>query len=253
MDCRNCGYKIDGDYCAACGQKVAVDRLNWKNFIREFTEGVFHVDKGLWYTLIQLTKRPGKSIQDFLDGKRKPHFKPIAYVLTLSTIFFLFIQFTGGTTWFDDMLTGFISGMEESNTEREVPSFLKWMAKNYAYATLLSIPLFSLMSYLSFLKSGKYYLEHIVINSYITGHQAIIYLIFGVIMHFYGSSDIEYISLIVSMMYAYWVYLQVFDQSHWVITILWTTLTYVLYFVIGVLLILVIITAPEIVNSIQEK
>lgn len=125
MDCRNCGYTIEGNYCAACGQKAEVDRLNWRNFIKEFTEGVFHVDKGLWYTLIQLTRRPGKSIQDFLDGKRKPHFKPIAYVLTLSTVFFLFTQFTGGTTWFDDMLSGFLAGIEESAKDREAPALLK--------------------------------------------------------------------------------------------------------------------------------
>ena len=197
------------------------------------------------------TRRPGKSIQDFLDGKRKPHFKPIAYVLTLSTVFFLFTQFTGGTTWFDDMLSGFLAGIEESAKDREAPALLKWMAKNYAYATLISIPFFSLMSYLSFLKSGKNYLEHVVINSYITGQQAIIYLIFGVTIYFYGSSEIEYISLIISMLYTYWVYMQIFNKSHWALTLLWTTLTYLLYFVVGVLLIVFIITIPEILNLIQ--
>jgi len=107
------------------------------------------------------------------------------------------------------------------------------------------------MSYLSFLKSGKNYLEHVVINSYITGQQAIIYLIFGVIIYFYGSSEIEYISLIISMLYTYWVYMQIFNKSHWALTLLWTTLTYVLYFVVGVLLIILIITIPEILNLIQ--
>lgn len=125
------------------------------------------------------------------------------------------------------------------------------MAKNYAYATLISIPFFSLMSYLSFLKSGKNYLEHVVINSYITGQQAIIYLIFGVIIYFYGSSEIEYISLIISMLYTYWVYMQIFNKSHWALPLLWTTLTYLLYFVVGVLLIVFIITIPEILNLIQ--
>ena len=140
-------------------------------------------------------------------------------MLTLSTVFFLFTQFTGGTTWFDDMLSGFLAGIEESAKDREAPALLQWMAKNYAYATLISIPFFSLMSYLSFLKSGKNYLEHVVINSYITGQQAIIYLIFGVTIYFYGSSEIEYISLIISMLYTYWVYMQIFNKKSFLLQV----------------------------------
>lgn len=164
MNCRNCGHSIDGKFCKNCGQNSKVDRIDFRNLLNEISESIFQINKGFFYTLKELFIRPGSSLNEFLDGKRKNHFKPVAYVLTLSTVYFLISQVTNQNTWIEDLISGWTDGATAGKSGNEIPKILTWFAKNYAYSTLLLLPVFSIASYLSFLKFGKNYLEHIVVN-----------------------------------------------------------------------------------------
>lgn len=237
MNCKNCGHSIDGKYCSHCGQSSKVDRINLPNFLNEITEGVFQINKGFFYTIRELFLRPGDSLKEFLSGKRKRHFKPIAYVLTLSTLYFLIAQITDQNTWMDDLISGWINGATGHPQVAQAPTILIWLSNNYAYLSLLLLPIFSLASYLSFLKSGTNYLEHIVINSYVTGHQAIFYSLFAIVRTVTESDVIEVISLLVAVSYACWVFWQFFSEGNRTINILCSIMTYILYllFSIGLL------------------
>jgi hypothetical protein len=59
MNCKNCGQIVDGKYCCNCGQNTNITKINFANFINEVSESVFQIDKGLFYTLIELIVRPG--------------------------------------------------------------------------------------------------------------------------------------------------------------------------------------------------
>ena len=89
MNCKNCNQIVNGAYCSFCGQNSKVSTSNLFSFINEITESVFQINKGLFYTLKELSIRPAIGINEFLDGKRKSHFKPIAYVFTFSTLVYL--------------------------------------------------------------------------------------------------------------------------------------------------------------------
>ncbi|MFN7118547.1 MAG: DUF3667 domain-containing protein [Saprospiraceae bacterium] len=238
MNCRNCGHKVDGKFCSNCGQNSKVDNINLTTVLNELSEGVFQINKGFFYTLRELFARPGKSLKEFLNGKRKDHFKPIAYVLTLSTLYFLITQVTHQNTWIDDAITGWMNGVTEQNAGAGIPKIATWFAKNYAYTTLMLLPLFSLASYLSFLKFGKNYLEHFVINSYITGQQALLYALFAIGETFIKSDAVEVLALVVVTLYTCWVFWQFFSEGNRMMNILRSILTYILYliFSLGVLL-----------------
>ncbi|MEZ5044572.1 MAG: DUF3667 domain-containing protein [Saprospiraceae bacterium] len=237
MNCKNCGYRIDGKFCSHCGQNAKVDRINFSNFLNEVTESVFQINKGFFYTLRELFVRPGSSLKEFLNGQRKNHFKPIAYVLTLSTLYFLIAQITNQNTWMDDLISGWINGATGHPQVVQAPIILIWFSKNYAYLSLLLLPIFSLASYLSFIKSDTNYLEHIVINSYITGQQAVFYSMFAIVKMVIESDVIEVFSLFVAISYTYWVFWQFFSKGNRMINILCTIMTYILYllFSIGLL------------------
>jgi len=175
-----------------------------------------------------------------LNGKRKNHFKPIAYLLTLSTLYFLIAQITNQNTWIDDLITGWINGATGQNSETEIPKFAKWFAENYAYSTLLLTPVFSLASYLSFLKFDKNYLEHVVINSYITGHQSIFYSFFAIAGTFIESEVIASFPLLLAILYNFWVFWQLFINGNRAMNLLRIILTYILYliFCIGLLVLM---------------
>ena len=236
MNCKNCGHSIVGKFCHYCGQNSKIGRIDLPNFLNEVTEGVFQINKGFFYTIRELFVRPGNSLREFLNGKRKSHFKPIAYVLTLSTLYFLIIQIANQNTWVDDLILGLVEAAKVSGANREIelPTILIWFSKNYAYSSLLLLPLFSLASYLVFLKSGSNFLEHIVINSYITGQQAIFYSLFAIVGSIFESDIVEVFALLVAMSYTCWVYWQFFSKGNRTLNILRSIGTYILFIVLSV-------------------
>ena len=229
MNCKNCGHDVEGNFCSNCGQSLKVGRINLPNFIKEVSEGIFQVNKGFFYTLRALFTKPGKSLRGFLNGKRKQHFKPITYVITLSTVYFLSAQLTDQNTWMDDIISGWMNAELENVEDVKIPPILAWFSKNYAYTTLLLLPFFSLASYLSFFKYGKNYLEHIVINSYITGQQAIIYTIFTILGAPFENNIIESLPILLAIPYTFWAFIQFFNEGNSIVIFLRTILSYILY------------------------
>jgi len=226
MNCKNCGHLVDGNFCSHCGQNTRVDKINFSNFLSELSGSVFQVNKGFFYTLKQLFIRPGHSIREYLHGKRKRHFKPIAYVLILSTIYFVISQLTGNNTLVGDVFEGYANA---GGTELKKPFFM-WFAKNYAYTVLTLLPIFTLASYLAFFKAGFNYLEHFVLNAYITGQQAIFYatsLVVGLVI---GDQDImTFIAVGVSVSYLLIVFWQFFSNQSRIGVVFRTIMTYFIY------------------------
>ena len=231
MTCKNCDTPLQGDFCINCGQKATVERINLPNFIEEISTSVFQVDRGFFFTLKTLFISPGHGISDFLEGKRKDFFKPIAYVLLLSTLYFFVTKLTGANTWVADAILGMQEGAADSESGFEVPSPIQWLADNYAYTTLLMLPVFSAATFIAFLGFKKNYLEHVVLNSYITGQQAIFYSFSALTKLVSDSEILELIPFIISIGYTTWVFIQFFKDENRYIIILRTIATYVIYLV----------------------
>jgi len=229
MTCKNCGHSIEGNYCSHCGQKANVKRIDLPYFLSEFSESFFQIDKGFFYSIKQLLVRPGTSIKEYLSGKRKKYFKPIAYVITLSTLYFVATEVTDQNTWIDDAITGFMNGVRGENEEATIPDVINWFSKNYGYTTLLLLPVFSLASYLSFYKFKANYLEHIVINSYVTGTQAIFYSVFVIFGTFIDAEIVEVIPFFLSVFYNFLVFWQTFSEENRLVNVFRTSIAYLLY------------------------
>ena len=225
---------MEGNFCSHCGQKSSIGRITVANFLQEVSESVFQINRGFFYTLRELFVQPGNSIHEFLQGKRKKHFKPIAYLIVLSTVYFLIAQITDQNTWLGDIITGWMRGATEQDANADLPEIASWFLINYAYATLLLLPVFSLASYLSFFPFGKTYLEHIVINSYITGQQAIFYTLFILGNTVIDSEVMEALPVFIAFFYNVWVYWQLFPQGNRAGNILRSILTYILYLIFSV-------------------
>jgi hypothetical protein len=131
----------------------------------------------------------------------------------------------------DDLIAGWVNGATGHSQVPRVSPILIWFSKNYSYSSLLLLPIFSLASYLAFLKYGTNYLEHIVINSYVTGHQAVFYSLFAIVGTAIKSDAIEVFSLLVAISYTCWVFWQFFSEGNRTINILRSMMTYILYFI----------------------
>jgi len=92
--CLNCGTKLLGSYCHACGQQAHVHRT-LTAFFHDFLHGVLHFEGKVWRTLPMLAWRPGDLTRDYIAGKRARFVSPLALFLFCVFLTFAAMSFTG--------------------------------------------------------------------------------------------------------------------------------------------------------------
>lgn len=92
--CLNCGTRLIGPYCSACGQKAHVHR-SVRAFFQDFVAGLFNFEGKIWRTLPMLAWCPGLMTRRYIAGERARFISPVA--LYLFTVFAMFavLNFTG--------------------------------------------------------------------------------------------------------------------------------------------------------------
>ena len=94
ISCKNCGNQYGGKFCNVCGQKAGTYRITWKEIFHHLPHAFFHLDEGFFYTIKQLAIRPGHTIREYLEGKRKSHYNPFLMLILLAGLCsYLFVYF----------------------------------------------------------------------------------------------------------------------------------------------------------------
>lgn len=215
--CKNCSQNFKGHFCSNCGQSSNTHEINLKYFLHEIQHGLLHIDKGILYTTKQLFTKPGHSIRDYINGKRVKHFKPIAYVFIVCTIYALLSKISHENTFLDDISIGFT---EVENVKNKplgaLTTTLNWLKNHYAYGALLLIPIFSLASYLAFRKSNYNYFKHLILNCYITGQRTLVYILIVPIISLFNNKNLtenaQEFKLIIGIILTFWTYMQFFNN-----------------------------------------
>jgi hypothetical protein len=90
-NCLNCGTRLAGDYCHACGQRAHVHRTLGA-FWHDLVHGVLHFEGKIWQTLPLLAWKPGELTRRYIHGERARFVSPIA--LFLFSVFLMFAVFS---------------------------------------------------------------------------------------------------------------------------------------------------------------
>ena len=93
--CHNCGIRLTGPFCAACGQKALPLAVTVHDFIHEFIHEMLHVDGRIWQTVRRLMVSPGFLTREYLEGRRARWISPIRLYLIFSVAFFGLSALTG--------------------------------------------------------------------------------------------------------------------------------------------------------------
>lgn len=237
LTCKNCNHIYTGHYCSNCGQTAETHRLNFHFLWHEIQHGLFHFDQGILYSAKQLFTRPGHSIREFIEGKRAKHFKPISLVIVLATLYGLLYHY---------FHISFVveSTPNSSETGIDVVKFNEWTGTHYAWATLLTIPLFTIGTSIAFRKQGYNLVEFFILNSFKAAQKLFVHLaLFPLLYYFNGTPKMKTLSLIIyliDVVFIYWTNAQFFNKLSLKKSLLLTLFSQLIFLICLISIILII-------------
>lgn len=214
--CRNCSHMFTGKYCPECSQRADTHRITWHYIWHEIPHSIWHVDKGILFTLRELFTRPGYTIREFIDGKRVNHYRPLALILLLGALL-VFLSQSLGVRMSAQVQETFSDANDTPSEalkafQTEVNQFTE---KNQTLISLLTIPITSFFLWLFFRKKSLNYPEHLVANTFLAVVSFFLSLMLIVLIKIMGgtmtgfATAFSLISL-ASFGYHVWGYLQLF-------------------------------------------
>lgn len=216
--CKNCGNHFAGRYCNHCGQRADTHRITWHYVWHEIPHSVWHVDKGILFTLKELFTRPGYTIREFLDGKRVNHYRPLALVLVLGAVLTFLLHSLNVDILEETQKAMREAGLQENGSQR-VQAFQREVnAFAEKYRNLIQIfilPVTSLFTWWFFRKKGLNYPEHLVANTFLMNFSLVVSIGTALLFKAVGGSTAAYslvqsLGMLVALAYTMWAFAQLF-------------------------------------------
>lgn len=176
--CKNCQASLEGPYCSQCGQKALTERITLRYITWSFIEALTNVEQGFWYTLRALLTKPGIVAREYLEGKRKPYFHPVRYLLILITAVTVITLVSGVYDLQQSEILHLQNdalGLQpdektvanQQKVQEEIKKYLNLVA-------LLTLPFISLVAFWLFRKRAYNYAEHLVMVAFWSAELAVI-------------------------------------------------------------------------------
>ncbi|NNL02460.1 MAG: DUF3667 domain-containing protein [Eudoraea sp.] len=161
--CRNCGTQVTNRYCENCGQRTSVYKVSFKETIHDFIDAAFSLNAPLFITLKQLIVNPGIVLREYLEGKRKKYYKPVAFFI-LTTVAYLVIRSAIGFDPFTDTVVE-VESTQNNQLLTKARDFMLFNINKLLFIFVFTLALFSKLFF-----SKRYTLaEYLAISFYLTG------------------------------------------------------------------------------------
>jgi hypothetical protein len=172
--CLNCGTLLRGEYCYKCGGQADKSRITGKYLLEEIFHFFTHVEHGFLYTSKEILLRPGKTLHQYLNGKRKRFQQPVSYIIIWITIEWLIRS---------QIVRHFHYISIPSNDKTPRYNEVKMFYDDYSSLFIFILtPLLGLIYFLILGKPRYNFYEMIVINIYGYGTYFILQLLFSTIL-----------------------------------------------------------------------
>jgi hypothetical protein len=132
-------------------------------------------DRGLLHTLACLARRPGHTIEGYLDGRRAEFFNPLNLLTLTAGLTALF--YSNHSFDLSPLLTGF------PPDQLEIQSRVVYFQFKYrALMQVLTLPLMAAITLVLFAGRRRGYAEHLVINAFLMSTTNLLYVLFFFIL-----------------------------------------------------------------------
>ncbi len=152
-NCLNCETPLTDRFCARCGQKADTHRITAKHFmLHDLMHGVWHIDKGILFTLKEVFTRPGYAALDYIKGKRVKYYNIFYLMLIVVGLILIADHYQGEKMW----ETGRVGKSKAANL----------MAQYAKLFFMVIIPIFCINAQLLFRKLKINFFEHHIIAGF---------------------------------------------------------------------------------------
>jgi hypothetical protein len=188
--CITCGGPGALAFCPRCGQPAPRGRLTLRGIASHMATDAFDINRGLFFTAIELMRRPGAALRDYVAGRTVRYASPARYlviVLAVTTLVYLKIGIVNAMG--SDFNAGMTAGMNEAAAGPALVDARKVneLAAKYMNLILaLSVPFLTLASRLVFRRSGYNLAENLVFNTFVYAQQCLFFVLIAGGVHFGG-------------------------------------------------------------------
>lgn len=229
--CKNCGNSFEGKYCNQCGQSAKTKRIDYEFLWEDIQHGILHYDKGIGYSLKKLFEKPGYVIEDYIEGKRVNHFRPISMMIIMATIYALIYHLLDLNDRSDlDESSGFV---------------LEKVFEHYYWFIVATIPIYALTTYIVFKKTGYNFYEFIIFEAFKCSQRLSVDILFLPVLYFVKNEAsfniITNLLLFIDFTLIFWTNRQFFNKMKLMQVLVRSIVSYIMYLIIAFILICLIV------------
>ena len=180
-------------------------------YISHEIQHIFHIEKGYFYTILQLLTKPGRTVREYLYENRAKYVKPIVYLVFSAVLLTLLFHFLHIEFTFVSLKNFGPANLLDKNLNAK--SVNEWIDGHIGYSALIIGVFISLWIKVLFYKREYNIYEIIVLLSYCFGTLFILMLFFGAIAFPLKINLITQIGTIISQIYIIWAIGQFFGEK----------------------------------------
>ncbi len=202
--CLNCGGPLTDRFCAHCGQAADTHRITLEHWLHDIPHSIWHVDKGLPYTLGQMLRRPGPTLKRYLAGQRAPFFRPLTMLLLITGLMtFFYVMFDlRPYNASDASLPPVLNAIRDR--------FIHFFTRYINWFTVALLPMSALLLKWGMRRSQLNYAECLTVATFVTAASHFISLVALPLLYFMNGTEngqfLMSIVMVVTMAYQVWAY-----------------------------------------------
>ena len=247
METKNLNPEAESSLSSNQGHQRNGSRISIIDFLSDIPHAVFHVDRGIFFNFIELFRRPGAGIHDYLAGERKSFFHPASYLVIALLLNYLVVKITN-LHFFDEHELQFMTPAA-AQAIKDYDALQWWFLEHTYIYILIAIPASTLFLLMIFRLSGKKlnFAETAVVVLFTIGQgvliQSLIYLFFGWVDDGSFRRGMEMVNMSILILYASYVAYQLLSTMRFIVVrgmislfagiglaLVWIASAYLLYY-----------------------